>query len=108
MAAEFKVHYTDKSEEDLDEILNYISVDLSNPIAAMSFLDEFEKTIDRARLFPESGSPVNNPYVKTEGLRKLYVKNYTVFYFPDMINESIVILRIIYSHRDIASIINSL
>lgn len=108
MEFKFDFKFTENAENDLDEILNYISIDLDNPIAAKDFYNELDKAIARPRQFPFSGAPVSNPYVKTPGVRKLYVKNYTVFYYPDESINTITILRIIYSHRNIEEILHSI
>ena len=41
----FNYIFTDAAKADLDEILSYISTELSNPTAASSFFDSFEKTL---------------------------------------------------------------
>ena len=45
MASEYQYRFTKKAEADLDEILSYISVELSNPDAAASFLKDLQAAI---------------------------------------------------------------
>ena len=82
MAADYSFSFTNTAATDLDETLNYISGELSNPIAAQSFLQKMETTISAIRTSPLSGSPVENPYVKRNNIRKTMVGNYVLYYLP--------------------------
>ncbi len=100
MAADYSFSFTSIAAADLDETLNYISEELRNPIAAQSFLQKMETAISAIRTFPLSGSPVDNPYVKRNDIRKTMVGNYVLYYLPDHLKREIVILRIVYGQRD--------
>ena len=45
MTSNYQYNFTKKVETDLDEILSYISIELSNPDAAASFLKDLEAVI---------------------------------------------------------------
>ena len=100
MAADYSFSFTAIAAADLDETLNYISGELSNPTAAQSFLQKMEASISAIRMFPLSGSPVDNPYVKRNDIRKTMVGNYVLYYLPDHLKREIVIMRIVYGQRD--------
>ena len=100
MAADYSSSFTDIAVADLRETLNYISENLRNPIAAQSFLQKMETSISAIRTFPLSGSPVDNPYVRRNDIRKTMVGNYVLYYLPDHLKHEIVILRIIFGQRD--------
>ena len=99
---------TETAVNDLDNILGYISNTLANPPAAKNFYDKLTKAFKSVVVFPDAGAPVNNPAVILNGVRKLFVKNYTVFYLPDYECEKVHILRIVYSHRNMDEIIHDL
>ncbi|MBF1211802.1 MAG: type II toxin-antitoxin system RelE/ParE family toxin, partial [Granulicatella sp.] len=42
MTSNYQYNFTKKAETDLDEILSYISIELSNPDAAASFLKDLQ------------------------------------------------------------------
>ena len=100
MANEYSFSFTDTAAPDLEETLNYISSELSNPTAAHNFILKFETAVSAIRKFPLSGSPVENPYVKRNDIRKTLVGNYVLYYIPDQEKHQIVILRIVYGQRD--------
>ena len=104
MAADYSFSFTDIAASDLDAALEYISCELSKPTAAQSFLKKLENAISTIRSFPFSGSPVENPFVRRREIRKIMVGNYVLYYLPDQMKRSIVILRIVYGHRDRDSI----
>ena len=95
----FNFSFTDAAKADLDEILSYISTELANPTAASSFFDSIEKTISQLVEFPQSGAIVENEFITAENIRKVLVGNYMLYYTPDRIPSTIVIIRIIYAKR---------
>lgn len=95
----FNYSFTDAAKEDLDEILSYISKELANPKAALTFIDNVEKAISQLIEFPQSGSVVENEYIKTENIRKVPIGNYMLYYKSDDTRSIVVIIRIIYSKR---------
>ena len=50
----YRLQFTPKAEEDLDEIYGYIFSILSAPIAASKLVDNIEKTIMRLKEYPFS------------------------------------------------------
>ena len=95
----FDYSFTDAAKADLDEILSYISTDLANPTAAAFFFESVEKTISQLVEFPKSGSVVENEFLTADNIRKVPVGNYSLYYSPDSIQSTIVIIRIIYAKR---------
>ncbi len=108
MEFEFGYSFTKKAEEDFDEIISYIAVELANPKAASGFADKLQESIDTTRTFPESGAPLNNEFLQVENVRKKFVGNYVMYYFPDMNAKVIYILRIVYGKRNMDEIIKEL
>ena len=108
MASKFSLSMTETAVNDLDDILEYIANTLANPLAVKNLYDELSEAFQSVVVFPDAGAPVNNPTVLLNGVRKLFVKNYTVYYLPDYECEKVHILRIVYSHRDTDEIIRNL
>ena len=100
MDAEYAVVFTAAAEKDLNGTLQYLSGSLENPGAAAGFILRIEKITETLSLFPLSGSPVENPYVRRSGIRKMPVENYVLYYLPEEERRTVVILRIVYGHRD--------
>ena len=108
MAFEFNYQLTEKAAADLDATVGYIAGELDNPQAAADFLDNLQKAIDEARMFPESGTPVENEYLPYTGVRKKLIGNYILYYLPQMSSKTITVLRILYGKRNIDEIIRQL
>ena len=100
--------FTEKSENDLNGILGYISLNLGNPAAAKSFYEELFSKIDLIRDFPESHEKVHNEYVKRGDVRKVLVGNYVVYYVYEPKEMLVTILRIVYGRRNLEEIIKLL
>ena len=108
MASKWSYFFTRKAESDLEDILQYIAVELANPQAASDFADVLQKNIDEARLFPESGSKVVNEFLTNANVRKKSIGNYIMYYLPDLSKERILILRIVYGRRNMDEILRRL
>lgn len=108
MASKFGYRLTQKAESDLDGIVSYIAIELSNPQAASDFVDKLQDNIEVAGNFPESGTLVYNEFLQVENVRKKLVGHYTMYYLPDAAEKIIYILRIVYSKRNMDEIIKKL
>ncbi len=83
---------------DMEQIFDYIAVELCNPTAAIGQINDFEKAFENVCAFPESCSPINNEYVKEKSLRKLIVNNYIAFY--RIKDNEIQVVRVLYGMRN--------
>lgn len=108
MASKYQYRMTQKAEADLDEIISYIALELSNPQAASDFVENLQKAIDEARSFPESGARVNNELLFTMEIRKKMIGNYIMYYLPLSAEKLIYIVRIIYGKRNMDEILRQL
>lgn len=83
---------------DMEQIFNYIAVELCNPTAAIGQINDFEKAFENVCSFPESCPYINNEYVKDKSLRKLIVNNYIAFY--RIKDNEIQVVRVLYGMRN--------
>ena len=95
----YKIVYTPLFQRDLNEILDYISVQLKNPIAANDFLDALEKEILSVSLFPTAPAPYPTTKKRPLPYYPLAVRNYTAFYV--VTGDTIEFRRLLYSRSDI-------
>lgn len=93
-----KLHYSPKALRDLDEIWEYIVMDLYNSDAAMNVVNRIMDAIDRLQDFSESGVPLSSVVDVESDYRFLVSGNYLVFYRA--IDKDVYIDRILYGRRD--------
>lgn len=105
MASRFSFELSENARNDLDDIVSYISVSLSNPVAATHFIEEFQNAMEEVRDFPESWSLVENEFVVGLGVRKKIVSNYIMYYLPISEEEKIYVVRIVYEKRNMSEIL---
>lgn len=96
----YKLVVTKPAENDLADILQYISKDLSAPKAASDFLDEVLKFYDNISENPLMYALCDNDRLKNKKYRKAIIKNYIMFYRADEENNTVYIMRFIYGRRD--------
>ena len=86
------------AQTDLEQIFDYIAVELCNPKAAVDQINAFETAFAAVCSYPESCPLVNNEYVKDKSLRKLVVNHYIAFYRVK--GEEIQVVRVLYGMRN--------
>lgn len=95
---EYKLRFLPLFEEDLNEIIDYIAIDLNNPIAAQNMVEAVQSAIMERLPFAESFEPFRSSHSRKYPYYRITVKNYTVFYV--VIGDIMEVRRILYSRRD--------
>ena len=108
MEYKYSYRFTEKAEQDFDEILRYISVDLANPIAAQNLGRKMFEKIDVVRAFPDSGAPIDNEFLSDKAIKKLLVDNYIIYYKAHYDEKIISIVRIVYGKRNLDEILKTI
>ena len=104
MDSKYFYRFTEQAIHDFEEILHYISADLENPIAAKNLQRKIFERIDLIRVFPDSGSSVNNEFLSDKNVRKILVGNYIIYFKVHHDEEMITIVRIVYGKRNLDEI----
>jgi len=98
-----KVHYSDESKRDLEQIGDYIAEDLKNPSAALRIVNDIQDTIDKLADFPLMGMLLSGIVEVDTEYRFLLCGKYIAFYRPQ--GEDVQIDRILYGRRDYIAIL---
>ena len=98
-----EIKYLPSFQQELNTIVEYITLTLEAPKAASNLLDELEKAIHNLRDFPLAHRLYHPIKPITTEYRVLTVKNYLVFYV--VLGEIIEIHRIIYKKRNLSQLI---
>jgi plasmid stabilization system len=108
MESKYSYQFTKSAKNDLEQILHYIKIDLGNPTAAFSFMNKFQEAVSNIQLFANSCPKVINKFLSESIIiRKKLISNYVLYYSVNDNLKSIIILRIVFSHRDIDSILKN-
>lgn len=96
----YKLVYLPAAHRDMVEIARYISRELNNPQAALRLANELTEAGERVLQFPYA-NPVYMPIRPLEReYRKLFVRNYCMFYWVEEAEKHVVIARVLYARRD--------
>lgn len=98
--AKYRVDVSEPAENDLRDIVRYISAQLSAPMTALKMMDTIEEAITGLAVMPQKCPPVNDERLAMLGYRKLLVKNYIVFFTIDEKPKVVDVERILYARRD--------
>lgn len=97
---EYEVRVTRQALEQMKEIVHYISNDLMAPSAADNLLGKMRAEIMRLSNFPKKYALIDEEPWRTEGIRKIVVKNFLIYYWVDDENSRVQVTAVIYSRRD--------
>lgn len=95
----YKLRILPLFEDDLNEIVDYISIRLQNPIAAEQFVDAVEAAIYKRLPCAEMFEPYRSARERKYPYYRIQVKNYTIFYV--VIGDTMEVRRILYSRSAI-------
>ena len=91
---------TQLAAEDLDNILQYISIDLNNPTAASSFADSLEKCYQNLSNMPYMYPKCDNMRLRMMKYRKVVINHYVMIYRVNEHSQTIYIMRFFYGGQD--------
>jgi addiction module RelE/StbE family toxin len=94
----FKYEFTPLAEQDLNDIFDYISIELSSPQAAERLINKIQAAVESVCDFPFSRPLLTNKTLRDKGYRLITVDNFYLFYVIK--NKSVVIRRVTYNRRD--------
>ena len=99
----YQVFTTEKAEEDLSSIADYLIYKLLAGETALKQIDRIEQAVMSLEEMPERYHIYDKEPWKEKGLRVMNVDNYLVFYITDNENKAVTVIRIVYGKRDVES-----
>ncbi len=99
----FTLRYLPKFEDDLSEIVDYISLRFHNPDSALKLVNKVEQAIMERLTCPLSFEPFPSVKKRKYPYYRIYIDNFTVYYV--VIDETMEIRRILYNKRNANQII---
>lgn len=101
----YSVNISQPAEEDLNQIVDYIVVQLAAPAAALDFIECFSSAVSSLKSYPHRCSMVRDEEFQLHGFRKIFVKNYIVFFTINKTEQTVYINRVLYNRRNWTDII---
>lgn len=98
--ANYKINLSEPAENDLRNIVRYISTQLSAPMTALEMMNTIEEAIASLAGMPQKCPLVTDERLAILGYRKLLIKNYIVFFTIDEKSRLVDVERILYARRD--------
>ena len=97
----WEVYYTDDALQDLQDIYDYISGVLLEPVIAEKQTNRIMDAADSLNHMPLRYRLYDYAPWRSKGLRILQVENYLIFYLPEESPGTVAIVRIMYGGRDV-------
>jgi plasmid stabilization system protein ParE len=101
----YRINITDVAKQDILDIENHIKDEFQEPGVALNVTNAILDAIFTLEQMPDRIALVKDKRLATQGIRPLYVKNYTIFFRIEKSPNVVVVVRIMYSRRDWASIL---
>ena len=97
----YTVNITDRADNDLRAIFSYIAFELESYSNAIGQLERLEAEIESLPEMPERCRRYDREPWHSRNLRCMPVDNYCVFYIPNQESQTVDVIRVMYSGRDI-------
>ncbi len=98
-----KVHIAPEAAKDLQDIKEYIAVELENQTAAINTVSKITKAIRGLTKFPDSGARLSSIVSIQTDYRYLVAGNYLAFYRHE--HGAVHVIRVLYGKRDYMKIL---
>ena len=97
--AHYKVEITKEALQDMEDIYNYIALDLLSPENAMGQYNRIADEILALDVFPQRYRIMDKKKKKNMELRRMIVDNYSVFY--TIRADKVIVIDVLYTASDI-------
>ena len=101
----YKLIITQSFEDDLDEVLYYISRKLYNPSAAKRLLNKTKEVISHIEDNPLLYTLYHDEALAKRGYRYAVVANYLLFYYIYEAEQTVNVARFLYGGQNVVNII---
>ena len=98
----YTLEITESAEADLDQITEYLGIELSNPPAALAVLDEVGQVSDALEVTPEMFPLCADSRLAELGYRKAIVRSYILVYEIDRAARLVRVLRLFHESENYA------
>lgn len=96
----YRIDISEPAENDLRDIVRYISAQLLAPMTAMEMLEAMEQAMASLEEMPHRVPAVTDERLASIGYHKLIVKNYIIFFSTDEKAKVVEVERILYGRRN--------
>lgn len=96
----YEIIITPDAEKNLQELRDYIAHVLEMPDTASAFLQEMRGEIQTLSEFPERTRLVDFEPWHSRGVRKLFVKNFIVYYIVAEEEARVYVMNVVYGKRN--------
>ncbi len=99
----YTVRITKQARDHIRNIKSYITNELLSPDAAMNTISALKKEIKSLSQMPERIKLTDEEPWRSEGIRRMRVRNYYIYFWIDDINNKVQITSVIYVARNQAA-----
>lgn len=99
----YKLTFLPLFEDDLNDVVDYISLKLKNPSAASRLVDDIEYAITRRLENPLLFAPYQSSKLRKHPYYRINVRNFSIFYV--IIDDTMEVRRLLYSKRNINALL---
>lgn len=96
----YHVLMTQSAADDLKKIADYIANELREPSNAKNLVGKIKQAVISLSEMPVRHSLVADEKLAIQGIRKMMVDNYVVFYVVSEKAATVTVVRILYGKRD--------
>ena len=101
----YKIEMTTDAENDLKAIFRYVTEILLEPNIARKIYNSIYKKIFALEYMAKRHKVISEISYKPYGIRRIVVSNYSIIYTVNEESQIVMVLRVVYSRRELQGII---
>lgn len=103
--SDYKVAVSKEAQAQIRDIRDYIRDELCSPPAAVRFVDQTEAAMSSLGTFPYAHMVRSHREGEPEIRQFFYRTNYCLFYVIDEVTQTVRVIRVSYSRRDLDTLL---
>lgn len=100
MENQYEVRITKYALTQMEEIRDYIANELLAPQAAGDLILEMKNKVVSLRSMPERNPLIEGKKWREQGIRKIMIKNFIMYYWTDEEKRTVYVTAIVYGKRN--------
>ncbi len=96
----YEIRTAEQAYQDMRDLYRYIARELKEPTIADKLLSKIDEGIQSLSTMPQRHNTLADERLGQQGIRRLSIENYFVFYVVDEPGQVVFVTRVMYARRD--------
>ncbi len=92
----YRVRITEQAQNQMANIVSYISKNLNSPVSANALIDSLERSVEALSTSAQINQLVIEEPWHSKGIRRIIVKNFLIYYTTNSAKMTVDVIAVVY------------